>query len=147
MRTGWSSLYLSKINNIYYTVFVRFHWWFQIWNLIVNLVNSFGEFDVSPYKMIGASLGCPREVSKDGGRVTWLVLKRLWGKAQFIACHHNHTVYDHNNNVCQESTLSLYFISYLYLFKLLLLNKNNPTAVLLILLGMHNKNMKHDFWK
>ncbi len=31
------------------------------------------------------------------------------------------------------------FVSYLYLFELLLLNQNNPTAVWLILLGMHNK--------
>ncbi len=38
----------------------RFHWWFQIWNLIVSLVKSFGEFDVSPYKVIGAALACPR---------------------------------------------------------------------------------------
>ncbi len=29
------------------------------------------------------------------------------GKALCIACNHNHTVYDHNNNnVCQASTLS-----------------------------------------
>ncbi len=71
----------------------------------------------------------PERSFKDGRRVTWLVLKRLWGKAQFIACHHNHTVYDHNNNVCQESTFSLYFVSYLNLFKLLLLSQSNPTAV------------------
>ncbi len=31
------------------------------------------------------------------------------------------------------------FVNYLYLFKLLLLNQNKPTAVWLILLGMHNK--------
>ncbi len=37
------------------------------------------------------------------------------------------------------------FVNYLYLFKLVLLNQNNPTAVWLILLGMHNK--KRDFWK
>ncbi len=30
-------------------------------------------------------------------------------------------------------------VSYLYLFKLLLLNQNNPTAVWLILFGMRNK--------
>ncbi len=40
------------------------HWWFQIWHLIVSLVNSFGEFDISPYKVIGAALGCPRGISK-----------------------------------------------------------------------------------
>ncbi len=56
--------YLSKRNNIYDTAVVWFHWWFQIWNLIVSLVNSFGEFDVSPYKVIGAALGCLRSVSK-----------------------------------------------------------------------------------
>jgi len=28
------------------------------------LANSFGEFDVSPFKEIGAALGCPRGVSK-----------------------------------------------------------------------------------
>jgi len=27
-------------------------------------VNSFGEFDVSPYKVVGAALACPRGVSK-----------------------------------------------------------------------------------
>ncbi len=37
------------------------------------------------------------------------------------------------------------FVNYLYLFKLLLLNQNNPTAVWLILLGMRNK--KSNFWK
>ncbi len=31
------------------------------------------------------------------------------------------------------------FVNYLHLFKLLLLNQNNPTAVWLILLGMRNK--------
>ncbi len=31
------------------------------------------------------------------------------------------------------------FVNYLYLFKSLLLNQNNPTAVWLILLGMRNK--------
>ncbi len=31
------------------------------------------------------------------------------------------------------------FVNYLYLFKLLLINQNNPTAVWLILLGMCNK--------
>jgi len=28
------------------------------------LANSFGEFDVSPFKEIGAALACPRGVSK-----------------------------------------------------------------------------------
>jgi len=28
------------------------------------LANSFGEFDVSPFKEIGAALECPRGVSK-----------------------------------------------------------------------------------
>ncbi len=27
-------------------------------------MKGFGEFDVSPYKVIGAALGCPRGVSK-----------------------------------------------------------------------------------
>ncbi len=31
-------------------------------------------------------------------------------------------------------------------FKVLLLDQNNPTAVWLTLVGMHNKK-KHDFWK
>ncbi len=30
----------------------------------LNLVNSFGEFDVSPFKEIGSTLACPRSVSK-----------------------------------------------------------------------------------
>ncbi len=51
-------------SHIYDTVVVRFHWWFQIWNLIVGLVTSFGEFDVSPFKEIGAALACPRGISK-----------------------------------------------------------------------------------
>ncbi len=38
------------------------------------------------------------------------------------------------------------FVNYLYLFKLLLLNQNNQTAVWLIVLGMRNKK-KRDFWK
>ncbi len=42
--------------------------------------------------------------------------------------------------------MNFHFVSYLYLFKLLLLIQNNQTAIWLILLGMHSKK-KHDFWK
>ncbi len=41
-------------------------------------MNNLGEFDVSPYKVIGAALAWLRGVFKDGCRVTWLVIKRLW---------------------------------------------------------------------
>ncbi len=37
--------------------------------------------------------------------------------------------------------MNINFVNHLYLFKLLLLNQNNPTEVWLILLGMHKKNL------
>ncbi len=63
-KISFFKCYLSKISNIYDTVVVRFLCWSQIWNLIVNLGNSFGEFDVSPFKEIGAALACQRGFSK-----------------------------------------------------------------------------------
>ncbi len=64
MCTGWSSLKNKLFITLFQqkkqfkkTVVVRFHWWFQIWNLIVSLVNSSGEFDVYPFKVIEAALG------------------------------------------------------------------------------------------
>ncbi len=75
MRTGWSSLKNKLFNDIWakekkniYETIVRFHWWFQIWNLIASLTNSFEEFDVSP----GAALARPRDDSKIAIEMTLL---------------------------------------------------------------------------
>ncbi len=58
MHTGWSRLR----NKLYLTLFEMrqllsdFIGDFILLNLIISLVNSFGEFDVSPLKEIGAAL-------------------------------------------------------------------------------------------
>ncbi len=56
-------IYLRKRNNIYETAVVRFHWWFQIWNLIV----SYCRWTCMPERHF-----------KDGRQVKWLALKGLW---------------------------------------------------------------------
>jgi len=50
-----SNHYLSIRNHIYDTV-VTFHRRFQKLNIIISFVNSFGEFDVSPFKETAAAL-------------------------------------------------------------------------------------------
>ncbi len=55
---------------------LTFLWWFQTWNLIVSLVNS---FDVSPFKEIGAALACPRAV------LTTHFQRKLLNEGRFVA--------------------------------------------------------------
>ncbi len=79
-KISFFKCYLSKINNIYDTVVVRFHLWSQKWNLIISLGNSFGEFDVSQFKEIGAALACRRGVSKMAAE--WRDLTYKWNSME-----------------------------------------------------------------
>ncbi len=61
LRTGWSNLRNTRFLMLFEQNKQN---WFQKCYLIVSFVNHFGEFDDSPFKEIGAALGCPRGVSK-----------------------------------------------------------------------------------
>ncbi len=78
MCIGWSIL---KHKLFYELVVVIFQWWFKMWNWIVSLVNSFGEFYISPFKEIGAAL---ERRFKDGRCVKLLVLRSLHTESEIL---------------------------------------------------------------
>ncbi len=78
--------YLSKINNIYDTVVVRFHLWSQKCNLIISLGNSFGEFDVFPVQRDRSCASLPEMVFQrwPPSDVTWRINGTQWNKKSSV---------------------------------------------------------------